>query len=122
MKKMKIKNIKIYFKILGLTNKSSVGDCKKAYKKLALLWHPDKNLDNKEFAEKKFKEINEAYHILLENIPKTRKKIPKKKPKKKTNTKKTTKKKKEKQQKYKNDDEMYKFVFGFMKDYFKNQK
>ena len=34
------------------------------YRKLALKWHPDKNLDRKEEAEKKFKEINEAYEVL----------------------------------------------------------
>lgn len=34
------------------------------YRKLALKWHPDKNLDKKEEAERKFKEINEAYEVL----------------------------------------------------------
>lgn len=33
------------------------------YKKSALKWHPDKNPDRKEFAEKQFKEINEAYQV-----------------------------------------------------------
>mgnify|MGYP006125586345 CR=1 FL=1 len=37
---------------------------KKKYRKLAMKWHPDKNQDNKEMAEKKFKEINHAYSIL----------------------------------------------------------
>merc|ERR1719214_236151 len=36
----------------------------KAYRKRALKWHPDRNRKNKEVAEKKFKEINEAYEIL----------------------------------------------------------
>lgn len=35
------------------------------YKKAALKWHPDKNPDRKEFAEKQFKEINEAYQVGL---------------------------------------------------------
>lgn len=34
------------------------------YKRAAIKWHPDKNLDNKEEAEKKFKEISEAYQVL----------------------------------------------------------
>ena len=42
----------------------SINDIKKAYKKLALKWHPDKNLNNKVYAEKKFKEIAFAYEIL----------------------------------------------------------
>ena len=38
---------------------------KKAYRKLAVKWHPDKNPNNKDFAENKFKEIAEAYEILI---------------------------------------------------------
>jgi len=39
-------------------------EIKKAFYKLAQKWHPDKNPDNKEEAEEKFKEINEAYEVL----------------------------------------------------------
>jgi DnaJ-class molecular chaperone len=53
-----------YYKILELENNSSLDDIKKAYRKLAIKYHPDKNRDNKEHAEEKFKEISQAYEIL----------------------------------------------------------
>jgi curved DNA-binding protein len=52
-----------YYKILGLEKTASADEIKKAYRKLALKYHPDKNPGNKE-AETKFKEINEAYAVL----------------------------------------------------------
>ena len=39
------------------------------YKKAALKWHPDKNPDRKDFAEKQFKEINEAYQVCFPITP-----------------------------------------------------
>ncbi|XP_043100497.1 dnaJ homolog subfamily B member 6b isoform X2 [Puntigrus tetrazona] len=53
-----------YYEILGVTKNASHDDIKKAYKKKALKWHPDKNPNNKEQAEKMFKEISEAYEVL----------------------------------------------------------
>ncbi|KAJ3100285.1 hypothetical protein HDU97_002376 [Phlyctochytrium planicorne] len=53
-----------YYDILGVPKNASEDDLKKAYKKLALKWHPDRNLDKKEVAEKKFKELAEAYEVL----------------------------------------------------------
>jgi curved DNA-binding protein len=52
-----------YYKILGVEKKSSLDDIKKAYRKLALKWHPDKNPNNKS-AEETFKKISEAYAVL----------------------------------------------------------
>jgi curved DNA-binding protein len=52
-----------YYKILGVDKKSSSEEIKKAYRKLALKYHPDRNPNNKE-AEEKFKQISEAYAVL----------------------------------------------------------
>ena len=54
---------KDYYKILGVERKASEEEVKRAYRKLALKYHPDHNPDNKQ-AEDKFKEINEAYQVL----------------------------------------------------------
>lgn len=55
---------KSLYEILGVRRDVSEAELKRAYKKLALKWHPDKNIDNKEEAERNFKEIAEAYTIL----------------------------------------------------------
>tara|TARA_B100001287_G_scaffold27757_2_gene19965 strand:- start:37 stop:1080 length:1044 start_codon:yes stop_codon:yes gene_type:complete len=54
---------KDYYSILGVNKSSSEDEIKKAYKKLALKYHPDRNKNDKK-AEDKFKEINEAYQVL----------------------------------------------------------
>ncbi len=51
------------YEVLGVAREASDDDIKKAYRKLAVQFHPDKNPGNKE-AEEKFKEISEAYEIL----------------------------------------------------------
>ena len=56
--------MKSYYDVLGLNEGANKEEIKKAYKKLAIKWHPDKNPNNKDMAEKKFKEISEAYQYL----------------------------------------------------------
>ena len=58
---------KNYYNILEVSKNASQNDIKKAYKKLAIKWHPDKNTDNKNEAEEKFKEISEAYQTLSDD-------------------------------------------------------
>lgn len=53
-----------YYEVLGLKKTASNDEVKKAFRKLAVKWHPDKNPDNKAEAQEKFKEISEAYEIL----------------------------------------------------------
>jgi len=54
---------KDYYKVLGVSKEATAKEIKKAYRKLAAKYHPDKNPDNKD-AEEKFKEINEANEVL----------------------------------------------------------
>jgi len=54
---------KDYYKILGISRKASADDIRKAYRKLAMQYHPDRNPGDKQ-AEERFKEINEAYQVL----------------------------------------------------------
>lgn len=61
-----------YYELLGVSKNSTQDQIKKAYRKLAVQWHPDKNPDNRDEAEAKFKKISEAYQILSK--PEERKK------------------------------------------------
>ncbi len=54
---------KDYYQLLGVARNASESDIKRAYRKLALKYHPDKNPGDKQ-AEERFKEINEAYEVL----------------------------------------------------------
>ncbi|HMS52126.1 MAG TPA: DnaJ domain-containing protein, partial [Chitinophagales bacterium] len=56
-------NKRDYYEILGVTKKSTAEEIKKAYRKVAMQYHPDRNPGDKT-AEDKFKEAAEAYEIL----------------------------------------------------------
>ena len=53
-----------YYAVLGVSREATPEDIKKAYRRLAMQWHPDRNPDQKELSEEKFKEASEAYSVL----------------------------------------------------------
>lgn len=56
--------MKDYYQTLGLSRDATAIDVKKAYRRLAVQWHPEKNADNKEAAQRKFNELAEAFEVL----------------------------------------------------------
>lgn len=56
--------MKDYYEILGISKEATQDEIKRSYRELAKKWHPDRNPDNREEAETKFKEISEAYEVL----------------------------------------------------------
>ena len=57
---------KDYYDVLGVTKSAGKDELKKAYRKLAMKYHPDRNPDDVQAAEK-FKELSEAYEILSDD-------------------------------------------------------
>jgi curved DNA-binding protein CbpA len=55
---------KDYYRVLGLSQNASAEQIKKAYRRLAMQYHPDRNHGREEWANEKFKEINEAFSVL----------------------------------------------------------
>ena len=53
-----------YYSVLKVGKNASEDDLKRAYRRMAMKWHPDKNPGNKKEAEAHFKQISEAYEVL----------------------------------------------------------
>ena len=53
-----------YYSVLKVGKNASDDDLKRAYRRMAMKWHPDKNPGNKKEAEANFKQISEAYEVL----------------------------------------------------------
>lgn len=56
--------MKCHYEVLNINRDAEDGVIKTAYRKLALRWHPDKNLDNLDDAKAKFQIIQQAYEVL----------------------------------------------------------
>ncbi|OLQ04002.1 DnaJ-like subfamily C member 7 [Symbiodinium microadriaticum] len=59
---------KNYYAVLGVSFNATQADIKKAYRRLALKWHPDKNVDRTEEASQKFKALQEAFEVLSDPV------------------------------------------------------
>eukprot|EP00897_Mesotaenium_endlicherianum_P006267 jgi/Mesen1/5669/ME000288S04880 len=71
-KALKLSKRRDWYKVLGIERSASIAEIKRAYKKLALLYHPDKNVGNEEETDKKFRDVAEAYEVLGDEDKRTR--------------------------------------------------
>lgn len=56
--------MKCHYEVLEISREADDGEIKSAYRKQALKWHPDKNLDNADFAKEQFQLVQQAYEVL----------------------------------------------------------
>jgi preprotein translocase subunit Sec63 len=63
------KSIDCLYAVLGVKKEADEAEIKKAYRRLALKWHPDKNPERKDRAERMFKRIAQAYEVGMLGIP-----------------------------------------------------
>lgn len=71
-KGLKISKRKDWYKILGVERTASASEIKKAYRKLALKWHPDKNTENQDEAKIAFQEVAAAYEVLGDEVKRSK--------------------------------------------------
>lgn len=64
--------MKDYYRMLGVARNASQDEIKKAFRGLAMQHHPDRNPENQQEAEQRFKEINEAYEVLGDEVKRQR--------------------------------------------------
>lgn len=58
--------MKCHYEVLNVPKEASASEIKKAYRRLALQWHPDKNLDNLQEAKEQFQLVQNAYEVLFD--------------------------------------------------------
>lgn len=56
--------MKCHYEVLSLKREATTSEIKKAYRRLALQWHPDKNLENSQEAKEQFQLVQNAYEVL----------------------------------------------------------